>query len=495
MAMLVIDGFDKYGPVNTNNPGPLMLGEWAGGTNGAIALGLSSVGYAFNHNTQNSSVTRSLNSNVSRIIGGVRFNMNTTGTLSLVFYDTATAQFSITAAAGSPIVIRTGSFSGTAIATSAPAIVVGTTHYVEWDVTVGTAGAYQVWLDGTSILSGTGNTRGGTTNNYVNLFGFSQPVAVFGSIYDDLYLFDTTGTVNNAVLLTSPRVETTFPVSDSSVQFAIGASVIGSPVPRFSTASATPGANQLYLRPVTAARTMTLNSVSAMPSGTSAAINWRTVVYADNSGLPGALLGQSNVGIGTTSGTVITGNLISPVSLTAGVQYWIGLHVDTTINWAQQDTLNQGRFASITFTLGPPSSAPAMSGGQLTMTIWGAVTLAVAANFYEVNQQPPAGQYSYVYDSVVGHEDLYNFGALSVIPTAVYAVSVKSYAAKSDTGVRTMSNRLLSSGVDSGGSLTGQTLSQTFQWYATNFDTDPGTGAAWTGVGLNAAQSGFRIDS
>jgi len=77
----------------------------------------------------------------------------------------------------------------------------------------------------------------------------------------------------------------------------------------------------------------------------------------------------------------------------------------------------------------------------------------------------------------------------------VYAVSVKSYAAKSDTGVRTMSNRLLSSGVDSGGSLTGQTLSQTFQWYATNFDTDPGTGAAWTGVGLNAAQSGFRIDS
>jgi len=493
MAMILIDGFDKYGAPNTNNANVvnLMLGEWNVGSQVFIAAGLSSVGNAVNLSSSGASMSRSF-ANTGRIIGGVRINPSSGFAIS--FGDLGSMQCTI-CAAGGLISLRNGTTNGTILASSASSFPNGVIHFIEWDITIGASANYQVWVDGTSIFSGTGNTRA-TANNYVNNINFLfTPVGVSGaSVYDDLYLFDNTGSVNNAVLLTSPRVETTFPVSDSSVQFAIGASVIGSPIARTST-NITFVANVLYLRPLTAARAMTLNTIYVMPSGTSPSANWRMVVYADNSGLPGALLGQSNAAVGITSGTVMVGNLITPVSLTSGVQYWLGFMCDTaSINFLMQDTLNQGRSATATFTVGAPSSAPAMAANS-TATVWGAVTLTAPVNFYEVNQQPPASQYSYVYDSVVGHEDLYNFGALSVIPTAVYAVSVKSFAAKSDTGVRTMSNRLLSGGVDSGGSLTGQTLSQSFQWYGTNFDTDPGTSAAWTGVGLNAAQSGFRIDS
>jgi hypothetical protein len=136
-----------------------------------------------------------------------------------------------------------------------------------------------------------------------------------------------------------------------------------------------------------------------------------------------------------------------------------------------------------------------MPTAAATYPFWGAVTLTSPVNFYEVNQQPAAGVYSYVYDSVMGHEDLYNFSALSVIPTSIYAVSVKTWAAKSDTGSRTMSMRMLSGGTDSGGTNTGIGLGTTFQWYSTMFENDPATSVAWTGTGLNAAQSGFRIDS
>ena len=85
--------------------------------------------------------------------------------------------------------------------------------------------AYQVWLDGVSAFSSTGDTQP-TANNYANGIAVALGAAR-GLTLDDLYLFDTTGTTNNAALLTSPRIETTFPASDSAVQFAFGAGILG----------------------------------------------------------------------------------------------------------------------------------------------------------------------------------------------------------------------------------------------------------------------------
>jgi hypothetical protein len=501
MVCIFMDGFDKYGPANnTNNvtTAGLMAGEWAtAGTTFNIVAGLSSVGQALFIGSGSTNINRVFGTNVARIIGGLRFALNTggSGNMLISFLDGITAQVSILNTATGALQVRNGGATGTILGTSSATVTAGTIHYLEWDITISATGSYQLWVDGVSVLSGSGDTNV-TANNFVTGVSVGTPGSSTGYTIDDMYLFDTTGTINNAVLLTSPRVETTFPASDSSVQFSIGASVIGSPVLRNSAGSTTGlTANQIYLRPVTCSRAMTLNTIFFLPTSSQGTASIKLLLYADGSGLPGALLGQSATVTGITANVALVGNLLSPVVLTAGTQYWIGLMTDTALGThTMQDALTLGRSAANTFSGGAPSTAPVM-GAAPTYAFWGSVTLVAPVNFYEVSQQPAAGIYSYVYDSVIGHEDLYNFAALSVIPTAIYAVSVKSWSAKSDTGLRTMSMRMLSAGVDSGGSNVGIGLGTSFQWYDTMFDNDPGTGSPWTGVGLNAAQSGFRIDA
>jgi hypothetical protein len=126
--------------------------------------------------------------------------------------------------------------------------------------------------------------------------------------------------------------------------------------------------------------------------------------------------------------------------------------------------------------------------------IWGNVTGAVV-NWYESAQNPALGSQSYVFDTIVGHEDLYGFGLLSVVPTAIYTVALKGYVQKSDVGFRSVSLRISSGGVDnsgSGGSFVPNVNG--FLWHTSNFPTDPSTGLAWTKPGLDAALGGIAID-
>ena len=45
------------------------------------------------------------------------------------------------------------------LGSSAASVSAGTTHYLEWDITFGISATYQLCLDGTSILTGTGDTQ------------------------------------------------------------------------------------------------------------------------------------------------------------------------------------------------------------------------------------------------------------------------------------------------------------------------------------------------
>lgn len=487
-----LDGFDKYGSVNSNTSSvaSLMAGEWTTtGSTGNIVAGLSATGYALSFGSA-TTFSKTLASNQATLILGYRFNTALSQNLIITFTDAGTAQATVMVNVTSgTISVRTGGSAGALIATSTSAVAANTTHYLEMSLSFTATGAYQVWLDGISILSGTGNLHT-TSNTTANGFLVNAGNATI----DDLYVFDTTGATNNAPVLTSPRIETTFPVSDASIQFAIGASIFGNSVSR-AGGTMNASANFMYLRPITATQSCTLNTLYMLPYN-SVTGNWQLVIYADSAGVPGALLGYATAsGSGFTAGVPIFAALLTPVNLTAGTQYWIGFISGTTgMQVAAQDSLALTRQAAVTFTGTPPSTCPATSAGVATLTTWGAVT-GILNNTYEVSQQPPPGQYSYVYDSTVGHQDLFNFSALSVIPTTIYAVAVKAYAAKSDSGNRTMSLRTLSSGANSGGNLTGQGLGVTYQWMGSMFETDPATSVAWTGVGLNAAQSGYRIDS
>jgi hypothetical protein len=497
MSLLFMDGFDKYGPLNTNATSvtALMAGEWTTITIITIVAPLSATGQAILLGS-GGSLAKTLPASYGRIIGGIRFNSTLGGNVGIQFLDGASNQCGIQIPTTGLITLRNGAYnSGTVIGTASSAISANITHYLEWDITFGNSAAYNIYMDGVSIIAGTSDTTA-TTNNTIG--GLSlQTVSANVVTFDDLYLFDTTGSINNAVLLTSPRIETTLPSNDSAVQFAIGASVLGSTVsrttPNFSTA-----ANQFYLRPFTPARACTLNSISLSVNATSATVNLRPVAYADSSGAPGTLLSAGSTATGITAGAIATLPLTTPQSLSVGTQYWLGYMADIAVTnaFGQGDALTAGRTATSTFSSGAPGTAPATTAGQASVLLWGNVTLASSANYYSVSQQPPpAAGTSYVTDTTVGHEDLYTFPALSATPASIYTVAVKGYCSRSDSGARTVSLRMSSGGTDGGGSLTGQTPGTSYQWIGSNFERDPNGSIAWTGTALNAALTGFKIDA
>jgi len=362
---------------------------------------------------------------------------------------------------------------------------------LEWDITFANAGSYQLWLDGVSILSGSGDTTG-SANAFANVFVLQNPTVT----WDDLYLFDATGTTNNAVLLTSPRIETSFPNGDGAVQFTIGPAVLGRSITLTVTNFST-GANTLYLRPFTPVRNCTLNSIGILGgSSSNASIQVRPIVYADSSGVPGTLMSAGSSITGLTAGAMHTLPLTTPQNLTAGTQYWLGWQNDTvgTFNFSTQDGSLQGRTATVTFGTSAPGTAPAMTAGIASASVWGNIT-NTNANFVEVNQNPPLGNSSYVYESVVGEEDLYIYPSLSTPPSNIYAVAVKANLAKSDAGAKTVSVRLKSNTTDSAGSAGTVAPGTSFAWLVSFYPTDPNGNVPWTLSALNAIQAGLRIES
>jgi hypothetical protein len=498
MAAIFIEGFDKYGGVNSNSPGVIALltvGEWTSVSALTMNLvaGLSSTGFALNM-LGSGSLAKTLPANYARVISGVRVSSTFAAVaVAMGLRDGVTPQCTLTIETTGVINLRSGTSSGTILA-GGGAISANSVHYLEWDITIGASAAYQVWLDGVSLFSGTGNTRGGTANNFANAFYTGGAGGGAGMTIDDLYLFDSTGTTNNAVLLTSPRIETTFPTSDSAVQFAFQAGILGSNAQRV-TATNAPAAGSLVLRRFTPSVNCTLASISIVPGATSGTANYRGVAYGETAGAAGTLLSSGTQVTGVTSGTAATLPLTTPQALTAGTPYWIGFINDTSVALQETDAGNLGYRAANTYASGAPSTAPAMTSGQASYLLWGNLTGITGNNWYESAQQPPSGALSYVFDTTVNHEDLYNFGALSVTPSNIYAVAVKGYLQRSDSGAKTASLRTKSGASDGGGSLVGQAPATTFGWVGSMFETDPQTGAAWTGSGLNAAQSGVRVDS
>jgi len=65
--------------------------------------------------------------------------------------------------------------------------------------------------------------------------------------------------------------------------------------------------------------------VAIVPGATSGTAKFKAVAYADSAGAPGSLLSSGTEVVGCTSGSTLTGALITPQSLTAGTPCWIGL--------------------------------------------------------------------------------------------------------------------------------------------------------------------------
>lgn len=525
MATIFIDGFDKYGPISENSPtvsALLTQSEWTSLMYSAsIVAGLSSTGTALSLNTASNSnvggLAKTLSASYATAIGGIRFQVSTltVGTWTLMeFTDSGTAQCSITVnVTTGTISLRTGGTGnggtlGTVIATSTISITANSTHYLEWSIAIGASSTYAVYLDGVSLFTTStgGNTKTTANSTYNGILIVAVLNASNALIIDDLYMFDTTTSLNNAVLLTSPRIETRYPTGDSQTQFTNAGNVIvpvgitQTSVSNVTSSTNAPGANELVLLKITPSVTCTLQSVGILPAATSVSVKFKSVLYTDSAGSPNALTATGTETIGTTSGTALTLPFGSGQSLTGGTSYWIGYITDTSVALSQYDNSTvKGQKAANTYGSGAPGTAPAMTTGQATWEIWGNATGAVV-NWASVAQNPaagtgPVGDNSSINSSTIGNEDLYSFPALSSAANNIYTVAVKGNGKRSDTGTRTVDLRLKSSGNDGGGSNTGQTPGTTYGWLDSYFDSDPNGSITWTAIAANAATAGPKVAS
>lgn len=506
MAAIVIEGFDKYGIANNTTfgvagPPPISQGGWSlvtGFGTVAVAAPLSATGQAMSliiGSTGVLKMSKTLPANFARLIGGFRFSSQITGLCGITFLDNTTDQFSINVQPTSGFISVNQGLNGTQLQISSAAVAGNTIHYLEYDVTFnasGILGGWTVWLDGVQILNGTGVTAQ-TANNFANVFQFYSNNGVAGEVFvvDDVYVFDSSGTHNNAVLLSNPDVVTQFATSDNSIALVNQGNVFG-----FTFSVASDGffivANTLYLLPFTPPVNCTINAIVVNVRTASVAAKIKGVIYADNAGIPGTLKSSGTEVVGAVVGDELF-PLVTPQALTAGVQYWLGVITDTSFDTVQYSFQNaQGFSASNTYASGAPGTAPGMTSGFHAPVLFGACTGATT-NWESEALNPPIGDLSSVASATPGDTDLYGFPNLPTAITTVYAVAVSANCRLSAPGSHTFNTVAKSGGTSGNGSKTNIPPTTSYAWYDSYFEVDPNTGSPWTPAAINNGFYGMTI--
>lgn len=507
MATLIIDGFDKYGPPNGTGGQPLVSPPLAQGGwtlvdafgKPVVANGLSANGYSvqFNCNTlARILAAKTLPNNFIRLVGGFRFYSSLSGICGLVFYDNSTAQCSMIVEPLSGFIAFKEGENGTTLQQSTASVAANTVHYLEFDITFnsGSLGGWTVWLDGVQVLLGTGTTQQ-SGNNYANVVGFVAVGGTFGETFtfDDFYLFDSSGTTNNAVLLSNPAVITQFAIADHQTQFANLGNVFGNSyaVQAVSSLYAILP-NTLYLAKFTPNVNCTINSILIEAVTTNNTANFKGVIYSDNAGVPNALLSTGTEVTGVVIDTPQTLPLVTPQALTAGTPYWIGVIGDSGVNLMQFGGVASGYRANNTYASGAPSTAPTMTPGQTAIVLYGSC-VGAATNWESEALNPPIGDLSSVSAATPATEDLYVFPAIPSSVTTVYSVCVSGNCKLSAPGTHTFDLEALSGATLGTGSNPNISPTTNYTWYDSYFDVDPNTGVAWVPINVTNGFYGMSI--
>lgn len=139
--------------------------------------------------------------------------------------------------------------------------------------------------------------------------------------------------------------------------------------------SGTPGANLLYMIPVTPQGAMILNDVTFLPQTTSATARFAAVLYNDLNGSPDQLLNTGAISTGVTAGVNAASAFVNPTGLLMNVQYWIGFMTDTAFAvQLADDTGSSGVVCLNTFSNGPPPIINNLNTGFQELQMWGDLT-------------------------------------------------------------------------------------------------------------------------
>jgi hypothetical protein len=513
------DGFDKYGPANRGVGISDLSGDWTaitplfGGLYNISSLTItnslqgpgSSLHIQMSGGGSGSGtgvVMTNLPNNYARSLGTYYFLSDLTHPLGVCLMDGLNGQTTIGIASGTgrPTAWRGDpGNNGPIIGSAAVGVVANTIHCLQWDVTIhNTAGIVKIWLDSALVLNLTGQNTRNTGNNFINAYG---PAGMTSGGFAGNWYIDHlwTGLYINAggtdtPPLTNPILETSFPTADSVVQFTPGAGILGS-VSSVTANTNAPGANTLALRQYTPVVNATLSSVTIWPTVTNSTVKFKAAIYADASGVPGALIAQGPEIVGCAN-TALTLPITTPPSITVGTPVWIGYLTDTSITLAENDTTTPGYKATVTYTSGVPGTAPTMTGGQPAWGLYGNL-ISMAHNWPQEVGNPPAYDSSYNSSGTVGNQDLLTFGPLSGTPSAIYTTAVKAFMKLDNAGAHAADLATHSGTITGNGSTLNWAVGPaSYGWVNSFFDNDPNTSAPWaSAAALNAATSGYKIAS
>lgn len=211
-------------------------------------------------------------------------------------------------------------------------------------------------------------------------------------------------------------------------------------------------------------------------------------VYGDNgSGAPGPLLGQTSQQTNPGAGPV-TFNLAVPVLMQGGSNYWLAFWASASVTTTNATTSSANWQSTQTYTGTFPATYPTTT----STTTDSATIYSDFGNFAAIFDLTEDGDSSYIYDSVVGDEDLYGNQAINITPASIIGVVGKMFCRKDNSGSRSGAIQLQSGGTTVNGTST--ILSTTYGWLTTGFEsTDPNTSAAWTQTGVSSALLGPKV--
>jgi hypothetical protein len=410
----------------------------------------------------------------------------------LTLSDGATAQCTIVFRSDGAILLTSGAALGTTLATYTGALTATSTWYAfEIEVVVSnTTGSFTVRKNGNTVadFTATGLNTRNSANNYANRLTMGSQTNSIVGLIDDLFWRSDASSV---AWMGDIRCFTRMPASDASVQFSraptsFTQTIAGS----FGTAYGG-GNTTAYYIPVTANRTGTVGTVSITLNSAYTG-NIKCSVFGNAAGAPATVLGSATVVTNPSSGSCAF-TFPTPVAVTSGTQYWIGVINDTTVsNLYQAQGTATGSHGTTTYAAFPVANPTiAGTGDFILLSSW---TITPLANYPYVNEAQQDGATSYVYDSTAGDADFYGIGSITSTPATTIAVTTRGYMQKSDAGSRTAAVQL-KSGATTVASPTLTLTTSGWQWAWRMDLTDPNTSAAWTAAAVNAAQIGPTVVS
>jgi hypothetical protein len=411
----------------------------------------------------------------------------TTLGMYLQLSDAATNQCCIVFRSDGVILLTSATPVGTVLATYSGAVTAANTWFAfEFEVVINnTTGRFRARKNGNPAddfdSGATLPTRPGT-NTYANKLTLGMSNGANSQLIDDLLWRSDASSVP---FVGDVRCYTRMPASDASVQFSRVAP------PFFGNVRSTSGvmtAGQALFVAFTPSLDITVSQI-AISLNAAYTGNLKCAVYNAVGNTPTTVLQGATAPINNpVTGLNNNFTFSPPLSLAKGVQYYIAADSDTAgaSNWDGSTQANGSGFASMSYASFPQSNPSISSSGGIVYRVTAAV-----ANYALVNETIQDGTTTYVYDSTVGHADLYNIAPIAATPASTVAVITRAFAEKLDAGFRQVTVQVKSGATTV--QATPQALANNFGWVYRADTVDPATGAAWTPAAVNSLQVGPLI--